>query len=65
MYECVDCTKENGPVLWHNPDFLVRRSVAWTLAPLAASLHDRLAAWIRGENLLDAANQLLTQSKKG
>jgi hypothetical protein len=62
MYECVHCLKENSPVIWHDPGFLVGRSVPSTLAPLAPTLEDRLDSWLRGENLLDAANQRLIKA---
>jgi len=61
MYECVDCTRAEAPVIWHNPDYLRGRSVASTLAPLAPSLQTRLEAWLRGENLLGAANEHLKE----
>ena len=64
MYECVDCLQELAPVIWHNPDYLVGRSVPSTLAPLTDTLEHRLMGWIRGENPIDAANQSLNARHK-
>lgn len=64
VYECVDCTCAAGPMTWHDPGFVRRRSVPSSLAPLAPSLQQRLVAWINGEDLTANANEWLIQRRR-
>lgn len=61
IYECVDCTSESFPVIYHDPHYLVRRSVPTSLAPLCDSLATRLNHWLAGDDLITAAKAMLQQ----
>ncbi len=56
MYECVDFSEPNGPVVWFEPN--PRESgdpLADFLIALAPSLEQRLEAWLGSEDLMEAA----------
>jgi hypothetical protein len=56
MYECVDFSNPQGPVVWFEPNPREKGDpLADFLIFLALSLERRLEAWLAGENLTEAA----------
>lgn len=54
MYLCVDCSQEDGPVIWFEPN-PHEKGKPWddSFIPLAASTETWLRAWLDGEDLFD------------
>jgi hypothetical protein len=56
IYECLDCSRPDGAVILHHPDFLRDGgSVQETLTELASSLSVRFEAWLRHDDLFKRA----------
>lgn len=54
IYFCVDCTRQEGPIIWFEPN-PHEFGEPWneSFIPFAASTEELLFSWLNGENLLE------------
>ncbi len=55
MYLCVDCSRQDGPVIWFEPNaHLDGETWKTSFVPFAHSTEEWLAAWLDGNDIFDA-----------